>query len=73
MGKPVDRVHSSCGLVAWPGPWWTTSARGQRARWRLAGTWRVNSRVCRCSPTVAEDDEQDKAVPEGRSPDHEWR
>jgi hypothetical protein len=41
---------------------------GTAVPWRRAG-----ARAHRCSPTVVEEDETDEAVPEGCSPELEWR
>jgi hypothetical protein len=37
--------------------------------------WHTSARGHRCSPVVAEEDEQDEAVPKGCSPEHQrrWR
>jgi hypothetical protein len=45
----------------------------KRARRCLAGAWHAGARAHQCSLSSVEEDEPDEAVPEGCSPEHEWR
>jgi hypothetical protein len=45
----------------------------KRARRRLGSMRHMGTRAHRCSPMAVEENEPDEAVPEGCSPEHEWR
>jgi hypothetical protein len=45
----------------------------KRARRCFVNKWRTGARAHRCLPLAVEEDEPDEAVPEGCSPEHEWR
>jgi hypothetical protein len=65
MENSVDRVHGAWTERRGSGPPWT-----EAVWWCLVGARRVGARARWCSPSVVEEDE---AVPEGCSPEHERR
>jgi hypothetical protein len=63
----VSRVHGAAWSIV------DRAGDADKRRWRIAGERRAGTSAHRCSLVVAEEDEQDEAVPEGCSPEHKQR